>query len=220
VFSAKTFHKRSLATFALLCVLLGLAPMAGAAFIALDSTRGIGNQTFNGSLGMHFDVLSPISVTHLGAFDSSQDGFANEISVGIFDRNTQALVSEVAVFNGTSSPLIGQSRFADISDVVLGIGSYAIVAQGFGVADPNGNGPVSGTPTIDTGGGLIAFVGGGAYNFSAVLDYPTIPDDGPANRYDAGTFQFTAAVAVPAPQALCLFSLGLLAMAGIKKRAS
>jgi len=191
---------------------------ANAGFIALDSTRGIGNQNFNGSLGMSFDVLSPINVTHLGAFDSSQDGFSSQVSVGIFDRNTQALVTEVALFNGTTAPLIGQSRFFDIADVQLGIGNYSIVAQGFNASNPNGNaGAVAPAPTINTGG-LISFVGGGFYNFTSTLDYPLIVDFGPANRYDAGTFQFEAVNNVPAPEAMWLLGSGLIGLFGMKKK--
>ncbi len=78
---------------------------------------------------------------------------------------------------------------------MLAPGHYSIVAQGFSLDDLNGNDGFFGpAPTIDTGGGLISFVGGARYSQVASFDYPSIIDDGPSNRYDAGTFTFAAAV--------------------------
>ncbi len=192
---------------------------ANAAYIALDSARGVGNQNFNGSLGMHFDVLSPIKITQLGAFDSAQDGFSSQISVGIFDRDTGLLVSEVALFYGAEAPLIGQSRFIDITDIELGVGRYSIVAQGFNASNPNGNaGHDALAPNIDTGGGLITFVGGSYFNYTPNLDYPLIADGGPANRYDAGTFQFEAVSSVPVPAAIWLFGSGLIGLIVMRRK--
>src|SRR5207302_1901273 len=68
----------------------------------------------------------------------------------------------------------------------------SIVAEGYGAAEPNGNGffqPV--TWTTDDGGGLLQFGGGGRYGFTPGA-FPTNVDGGPVNRYAAGTFQFSA----------------------------
>jgi len=171
---------------------LGVASSANAQFIALDSNRTTGNQTnHSGSLGMDFDVNSPISITHLGAYDSNQDGFSNNITVRIFDRTTQSQVTGLSATINSSDVLNGHSRYEDITDIELGIGQYSIVASGFGSSDPNGN-AVDGNPapTINNGSGLITFVGVARYSSNTL--YPTLLDGGPANRYDAGTFQFTA----------------------------
>jgi hypothetical protein len=202
---------------------IGLAPSANAQTIALVSTRGTGNQAFTGALGMDFNVTSPITITRLGAFDSGQNGFSSSINVGIFNRNTQTLVPGLsAVLTTANSVLVGQSRFFDIADIGLPVGNYSIVAQGFSSADPNGNVGAGGgpAPTIN-GGGSLTFVGGGRFDFAAALVFPTIPDAGPANRYDAGTFEFTQGIAAVAPEPASLAFLGLGSLAfvgGIRRR--
>ena len=170
-------------------------------FIALDSTRGVGNQGWNGALGMDFDVIEPIRVTELGAFDSGQNGLSKDIEVGVFDRDTETLVAGLDATITSSNSLDGQSRYADIADVLLPIGSYAIVAQGYGSSEKNGNAGSGGTgPTIDEGGGRIEFVGQARYSRTKSLVYPTTSDGGPANRYDAGTFKYE----IPEPGMLAL----------------
>jgi hypothetical protein len=185
--------------------------VANAGLIALDSTRLIGNQGYGGSLSMHFEVLTAINVTELGAYDSNQDGFTSQIAVGIYNRDTNTMVTEIATFLGTSDPLTGYSRFFDITDVVLDVGNYAIVARGFNSNDKNGNAGSDGpAPTIDNGSGLIQFVGGGYYGGSSINDFNLTADGGPANRYDAGTFMYTK---VPEPSTLAIFALGMIGLA-------
>jgi hypothetical protein len=215
---------------AALCV-MGVTPVS-ADFVALNSTR-VGCcafQTYEGALGMDFDVLAPIVITGLGAYDYGQDGFVNPINVGIFNRQTRTLVGLSTTIT-SADPLIGLSRFSDISDFVLEVGEYSIVAQGFGQYDWNGNtfgNPANDgmTPTIDTGGGLINFVGAGRAlddnlgwqnwpDTQSRFIYPTWVDGGPANRYDAGTFTFTAAISEPAT--LALLGLGLAGL-GFSRR--
>jgi hypothetical protein len=211
----------------LIATTIGISFPANAQTIALTSVRGTGNQIFTGALGMDFDVLSGIEITRLGAFDSGQDGFVNNINVGIFDRNTGTLVAGLsAVLNTGNTVAVGQSRFFDLPNVVLAPGNYSIVAQGFGAADLNGNAGLGGPPpTVDTGGGLIAFVGSGRFTAAPALVYPTVVDTGPANRYDAGTFEFipaTIGTTAPEPGSLALLALTGLPVVGavIRRRRS
>jgi hypothetical protein len=201
------------------------ATPAFASYIALDSTRSSGNQDFTGVLGMDFDVLTPITITALGAFDSDKNGIVGPISVGIFNRMTGSLVGTSASFNNIVSNGT-YNLFNDIVDFVLDVGSYSIVAVGFSSSDKNGNssdpyppGDRRG-PTMDTGGGLISFVGGGRYGVSITsLTLPLITDLGPANRYDAGTFQFTAQfAAAPEPTSLALMGIALVTLIGSRRR--
>lgn len=203
-------------------LVFSLSAPATADTIALSSTRPTGNQSWTGALGMDFDVLSPITVTQLGAFDSGQNGFAQPVQVGIFDRSSGVLQGVSAVLSGTSNTLVGKQRFADIADFNLGVGNYSIVAVGFGSNEQNGNthGAGTGGPTIDTGGGLISFVGKSRYNAAAntTLSLPSIEDFGPSNRYDAGTFQFTAVVPEPGAYGLALAGMGVVAVAMQRRR--
>lgn len=181
---------------------------AFADIIALESTRASGNQSWTGLVGMDFKVgAAPILVTQLGAYDSDKNGFVNPIKVGIFNIDTGLLIGPMATLTSAST-LIGYDRFADVTDFVLGTGNYSIVALGFSGVDMNGNtnGSNVGAPTVHDGG-LITFIGTSRYSSSTAFALPTSIDGGPANRYDAGTFMFTA---VPEPTSIALLGVGLL----------
>jgi hypothetical protein len=117
-----------------------------------------------------------------------------------------------------SGTLIGGSRFLPITPISLPTGFQgAIITYGYGngtSAERDGNsfGAATGTPTfpwtINDGGGLISFVGGGRYSGSGgAIQYPVIADSGPVNRYAAGTFAFSA---VPEPSAIVLIVFGIV----------
>ena len=190
--------------------------IVNAEIIAIDSVRGVGNRADIGViLGVKFDVLSAITITELGAFDSNQDGFTTEIEVGIFDFNTNLLVTEIALFNGTNNPLIGQSRFFDIVDVNLNVGSYIIAARGFNLDNQNGNAYWEATnilPTVNDGNGLIKIdIGSNYYVGGNELVAPHTSDAEPENIYDAGTFIYSAVVE-PEPSTLVIFVLGIMGL--------
>lgn len=208
-----------------LCALLAamlVCPTMGAwaDTVALTSSRTAGNQPFSGVLGMDFFVSSSITVTQLGAFDSGQDGFIGTIQVGIFNRNTQALVGSLASFSGLSQPLTGSSRFLDVPDFLLAPGNYSVVAVGFSSGDLNGNVSLGGSgPTVGSGGGLISFVGSSRWGTSPLLSFPSNVDSGSPTLYDAGTFQFTSAVPESGTGAQMVAGLTLaLVLAGSGRR--
>lgn len=196
--------------FLTIAVLLA-SSVASADTVALSSSRSVGNQSYGGALGMDFDVLSTITITQLGAFDSGLDGFSSgTVQVGIFNRNSGALAGTSASFIGNSSVLSGNQRFIDVVDFTLSPGQYSIVAVGFSATNRNGNFQFGGTsPVINTGGGLISFVGASRYSSSTSLTFPNLIDGGGVTQYDAGTFQFTSAIPEPGTSLTLLMGVGL-----------
>lgn len=181
-------------------------------FIAYDVAPSLtGNQNFGGPLGMDFDVGSAaIAVTHLGVFDSSQDGINGTLSAYIYDRDTQAVVAGPFAFTGTADPLVNGSRLRDIADITLPAGFHGtIVAEGYNAGEllyNSGGVPANVQTFTGDGNGLITFVGTGRYG-NVAGTFPTNGDAGPANRYAAGTFAF---MAIPEPaSASTLACLGL-----------
>jgi hypothetical protein len=185
---------------------------SAAATVAYNDPTGTGNQTYTGSLGMDFNVISPILITALGAYDSDQNGFNGTITTDIYDRTTSLLVAGLTVSQvGTVGTLIAGDRFITLgSPIALAAGFQGrVVAYGYGAnADKNGNDGLPGFSgnTTNTGGGLISFVGTGTFGPAGV--YPTNPDGGPANRYAAGDFQFQAPVVTPVPEPTTLLAVG------------
>lgn len=120
---------------------------------------------------MDFHVNSPIMVTALGVFDSDGDGIGGSLRVAIFDISTMTTVTPILSFAGSDDPIIGGHRMRDLDiPVVLDVGDYSVVAQGFSASDRLGNqqcvdnsNPVCYpdalfTPsTTDTNGDLITF---------------------------------------------------------------
>jgi hypothetical protein len=182
------------AVLALFSAAVMVASPAMSAIIALDSPAPLfGNQDFNGSLGMDFNVgLSPIQITRVGAFDSGQDGFFNNIGVRLYNRNdTLTPVLSESTGIGATGSLINGSRFIVPSTTLTLPAGFrgTIVADNYGGLEPLSNSGISGSPpTINTGGGQLRFVG--QSRFGAPGAYPTILDGGPANRYHAGTFEY------------------------------
>ena len=151
---------------------------------------------------MDFDVNQTIAVNALGVYDSGQDGISGTLYAVIFNRVNQQTVTSTLSFTGSQGTLINGSWFQNLATpVTLAPGSYSIVSWGYSLNDPNGNTHGgSGTSTLNTGGGLITFVGSARYDYAPVV-YPTITDGGPVNRYYAGTFEF-----VPLPPTALLLA--------------
>jgi hypothetical protein len=164
----------------------------------------IGNQNYGGALGMDFSAERPLTVTALGAFDSGSNGFSLPIRVQLWTRDEHgtpeyftddtgvAVLADVTFSAANPGQADGGSRFIALaSPLTLPVGTYTIVASGYGNAELNGNSGVNPGPwTANSGDGAITFDGGS--RFGTAGTFPNTVDGGPANRYAAGTLKFTS----------------------------
>ncbi len=154
-----------------------------------------GNQSYSGSLGMDFVVLQDVRVTDLGVFDDGSDGLNRTITAQLWSRNGDDAGSVLAIesFTGANpGTLEGGTLFKPlVAPLILAPGDYTMVAYGYGSGERNGNQGVSALDglDIDTGGGLIQFVGNS--RFGDAGSFPSSEDGGPSNRYAAGTFKYS-----------------------------
>lgn len=172
----------------------------GTQVMAYTGATNTGNQAWNGTLGMDFNVLNAggIVISQLGAFDHNQNGITGtmaggSIRVAVFNRNTQTIVPGLDVFiAGSGDPLVNKHRMRSITPVTLAPGQYSIVALGYNSAELNGNIGSGPSSITNTNGGAISFVNGGRFGPSPSTSfvYPQSLDGGPASRYHAGTFTY------------------------------
>lgn len=202
----------------LLLLFVCLLTVPAFAAVVYEVPAGAGFQTWTGSLAMPFQVLNPVLVTGLGAFDdNTTPGLTNPISVGIYDAGTQLVFGGLQTsVTGTGEYSAGGARFNSVAPTMLPVGNYFIVAWGFGAADPNGNvGTGSPAYTLNNLGGSLDFNGLPLYGNPGQTGFPGNLDGGPSNRYWAGTFD---AEAIPEPTTLVLFGAGLAALGLLRKK--
>ncbi len=165
---------------------------AGIAYVNPEVKEG--NQAFNGSLGMDFNVDRPIQITKLGVFDEYSDGLHLTLHAAVWDRQNLRELANLEFTPEEPGELVGGSRFKALSTpLVLPVGFQGtIVAYGYGADERlfnTGNRPedVAQLQTFD--GASLTFVGLGRWSATPGA-FPDTVDGGPANPYAAGTFYF------------------------------
>lgn len=127
--------------------------------------------------GNDFDVVEPILVTELGAFDSGQDGFDQAPVVRLYDRDTQAEVAATTFPAGATARLVGTHRFVPLAmPLALPAGFRgSIVWEDAADAIHRQDVAFSAAVSRDAGGGTLSFAGlsgrdgpAGAYPTTAV----------------------------------------------------
>jgi hypothetical protein len=177
-----------------------------------------GNRSADASLGIDFDVHTPIRVSALGTFASGGAEIELARFVRLQDRVTHDILGEILVAGDGQGTLIGGYRFQPLdAPVLLPVGFRgSIVEIGTGDPVPVYEVPLGGTfpGTIDTGGGAISFVGSreGPPGFTIFPD--PIPGP-PAMRFGAGNMAFTP---VPEPATVACLAGGLLVLAPVVRR--
>jgi hypothetical protein len=179
------------------------------------------NQNWQGSLGMDFDVTagySSMSITRLGVFDAGYlsnlaGSTGNGVSVSIYNVSSGSIDGPTVMFNYSGG--IASANIAGVpltitqinGDAFVTLPTPIILGSGFqgsvvSVNDDNYNvgyyTTQSNAYTTLSNSPAIAFVGNSRYSGSD-SGLPGSIDKGPADRYNAGTFAFTA---VPLPQAI------------------
>ena len=153
-----------------------------------------GNQAFNGSVGMDFDVLAPIEVTHLGVFDDGSDGLQVPLTAHLYDRdNPTTPLATIEFAAGTTGTLSGGTRYVELAPnekLTLPAGFRGtIVAEGYQSSERYGDGfSYERFGTTQDGGGHVAFVGTGRTGNSGA--FPNSVSGGRTNRFGAGSFIF------------------------------
>lgn len=195
----------------LLCSFV-LAPLARADLLAINFSNltglTLGNPPF--TLGFQFNVTTPITVTQLGLFDSSQNGLLEAHQIGLWDNSGNLLLASVIPI-GTLAPLVDKFRVVPVTPTNLGVGTYRIGA------------------TFQTGLDRLIFPGFATdfisapqltfvmnrFEPGATLSFPT-GTDGTQPAYFGPNFLLAAAVSEPAT--LMLLGLGLLMFAVARRR--
>ena len=168
----------------------------------------VGNQNFSGSLGMDFVVLSNLTVTRLGVFDSGANGLSSTLTAELWSRNENGTpgnftddtagtrLAQLAFTAADPGALSGGSRLKRLATaLLLAPGAYTMSAYGYSATEPNGNGVAGRNTATDN---RVAFVGNG--RFGSAGAYPSTPDGGAANQYAAGTFEFLSEGGTPVSQ--------------------
>ena len=181
---------------------------------AYDIPSGtVGNHATVGlEVGDDFQVINPITISQLGVFNSGANGIQGgaTLTVQLYERSGRhngTLLATMA-FNATDpGKLIGGTLFKPLDrPITLLPGNYTIAAFGFDTNNPECNAglaPFKDNPppwADNTGNGLIRFEGWGRFvrQVSSGGTYPAHLDQGPADRYAAGNFIFSAAT-LPSP---------------------
>jgi len=214
------------AMLAALALLLGEVGQAMAGPIQAYSTADTtGNQNYGGNLGLDFNVISPITITALGAFDSGGLAFSPGVTVGIYQRipggnpNTDtsgALLGSLTITN--QGTLMGNYSFVQLkTPLTLAAGYYDVDAVGFNGTNLDLNEYIGGSIQTNNGGGLLSFVGSGRFDPNSTLDFPSQTTDNQGfntspHVFGGGSFLYTSASPTPEPSAFILFGIGLAAM--------
>jgi hypothetical protein len=180
------------------------APSVAATQVYFSTVQNLaGNQAYTGTLGLNFDVNSPISISALGVFDDSSNGLQSSLAVTIYDRTTGLALFTPVVFAAGTANTGDEYIFQNIAPLLLGAGSYQLAAWNYGASEMNYNNSGPGGPiSFNNLNGAITAVGTSYSGTRGV--FATIPDVG-LTRYGAGSFKATA---VPEPATWAMFLIG------------
>ena len=188
------------------------APVAAAEWSG-GQTQG----SFDGpwTVGYSFTLTSSVRVTDLGVYDHNGDGLGRTSTVGLW-TSTGTLLTSTTVASGTAAPLIGHFRYADITDIVIGVGNYVVAASDLGgdLSMAYSYSPIGFTTSALLTNIGSAFANGSGLRFPANV---TVGDD--RIGYFGGNLLIDSATStVPDPSTLALVGLALAGLAASARR--
>lgn len=189
----------------------GLAHAVPVSAWELSSVTGVRNGAY--SFNDLFTVgATNVVVSSLGALDVNKDGFVSNrgIEVGLFRESDQSLLASTAV--RSTDPLVGNYRFADITDLVLSANTaYRLVA--FNSDDLYNS--ATGSPSV-----VDSRISWDSYTYCGATTVTFCDNFTGTERTWLGNFQLDSpGGTVPEPSSLALMAAGLLGLAARRRRA-
>lgn len=164
------------------------------------------------TLGYAFSSDINISVSALGFWDSSQNGFAAGHEVGLWD-GSGVLLGQASLAAGTGDTLIGDFRYADLSSAVSLTAGASYYLAGTTLNDDWVY--QASSIVMDTGINYL----GSYWAPSGVFAFPG--NSAPEREYmTVNAITSTGAVPVPESATLALFGIGLAGLGFARRRKS
>ncbi|WKZ81341.1 MAG: PEP-CTERM sorting domain-containing protein [Fimbriimonadaceae bacterium] len=199
----------TLRTLASIGVAASIAAPALASSAAIQMTAVSGAFNWVGKLGWRFTPNQDLWLTDLGNFDGEMDGFLASVEVGVFEWDTDILVSSSVLGGGTVETLDGFFRYKAVTPVQLVSGRDYIIwgHNGHDLHTTNTYATETYAPEITVLANGARYNGwGGVSNGGNAGSYTT---------YSGPNFKFST---VPEPATLGTLALGAIALVRRRSR--
>lgn len=200
----------TLRTLASIGVAAAISAQALASTAAIQMTAVTSWHLWSGKLGWRFVPNQDIWLTDLGNIDKDMDGFAASVEVGVFEWDTDVLVSSTTLSSGSVETLDGFFRYKAVTPVQLITGRDYIIwgHNGIDAHTTNLHATETYAPeiTVLANGARYGGWGGVSDGGNSMGSYTT---------YTGPNFKFST---VPEPATLGTLALGAIALVRRRSR--